>query len=35
VFLAMVLHFYDPVRAPELAGGYASRLAPGSALAIS
>ncbi len=35
VILAMVLHFYDPVRARELVGGYASRLAPGSALAIS
>jgi S-adenosyl methyltransferase len=35
VLLAMVLHFYDPVTARELAGGYASRLAPGSALAIS
>jgi S-adenosyl methyltransferase len=35
VLLAMVLHFYDPVMARELAGGYASRIAPGSALAIS
>jgi hypothetical protein len=35
VLLAMVLHFYDPVTARELAGGYASRLAPGSVLAIS
>jgi S-adenosyl methyltransferase len=35
VLLAMVLHFYDPVMARELAGEYASRLAPGSALAIS
>lgn len=35
VLLAMVLHFYDPVTARELAQGYASRLAPGSALAIS
>ena len=35
VLLAMVLHFYDPVAARELAGGYASRLAPGSVLAIS
>jgi hypothetical protein len=35
VLLAMVLHFYDPAMARELAHGYASRLAPGSALAIS
>jgi hypothetical protein len=35
VLLAMVLHFYDPVAARELARGYASRLAQGSALAIS
>jgi SAM-dependent methyltransferase len=35
VLLAMVLHFYDPVMARELADEYASRLAPGSALAIS
>jgi hypothetical protein len=35
VLLAMVLHFYDPAMARELADGYASRLAPGSALAIS
>jgi hypothetical protein len=35
VLLAMVLHFYDPARSRELTGGYASRLAPGSALAIS
>ena len=35
VLLAMILHFYDPVAARELADGYASRLAPGSALAIS
>jgi hypothetical protein len=35
VLLAMILHFYDPVTARELALGYASRLAPGSALAIS
>jgi hypothetical protein len=35
VLLAMVLHFYDPARARELADGYTSRLAPGSALAIS
>lgn len=35
VLLAMVLHFYDPVTARELTQGYASRLAPGSALAIS
>ena len=35
VLLAMVVHFYDPVTARELVGGYASRLAPGSALAIS
>jgi hypothetical protein len=35
VLLAMVLHFYDPVKARVLAGEYASRLAPGSALAIS
>jgi O-methyltransferase involved in polyketide biosynthesis len=35
VLLAMVLHFYDPESARELAHGYASRLAPGSVLAIS
>jgi S-adenosyl methyltransferase len=35
VLLAMVLHFYDPAMARELASGYASRLAPGSVLAIS
>jgi SAM-dependent methyltransferase len=35
VILAMVLHFYDPVAGRELTDGYASRLAPGSALAIS
>jgi O-methyltransferase involved in polyketide biosynthesis len=35
VVLAMILHFYDPMAAAELAWGYASRLAPGSALAIS
>ena len=35
VLLAMVLHFYDPVMARELAHGYESRLAAGSALAIS
>jgi O-methyltransferase involved in polyketide biosynthesis len=35
VLLAMVLHFYDPVSARELAHGYMSRLAPGSVLAIS
>ena len=35
VLLAMILHFYDPVAARELAREYASRLAPGSALAIS
>ncbi|HEV3382700.1 MAG TPA: SAM-dependent methyltransferase [Trebonia sp.] len=35
VLLAMVLHFYDPVMARRLAEGYASRLAPGSVLAIS
>lgn len=35
VLLAMVLHFYDPAMARELVDGYASRLAPGSALAIS
>ena len=35
VLLAMVLHFYDPVAARELTQAYASRLAPGSALAIS
>jgi S-adenosyl methyltransferase len=35
VLLAMVLHFYDPETARELARGYASRLAPGSVLAIS
>jgi hypothetical protein len=35
VLLAMILHFYDPVAARELAQGYASLIAPGSALAIS
>jgi SAM-dependent methyltransferase len=35
VLLAMILHFYDPVTARELVREYASRLAPGSALAIS
>jgi SAM-dependent methyltransferase len=35
VLLAMVVHFYDPTTARELAHGYASRLAPGSVLAIS
>jgi hypothetical protein len=35
VLLAMILHFHDPVTARELTDGYASRLAPGSALAIS
>jgi SAM-dependent methyltransferase len=35
VLLAMILHFYDPVTARELTRGYASLLAPGSALAIS
>jgi hypothetical protein len=35
VLLAMALHFYDPATARELVRGYASRLAPGSALAIS
>jgi SAM-dependent methyltransferase len=35
VLLAMILHFYDPATARELAGGYASLLAPGSVLAIS
>jgi SAM-dependent methyltransferase len=35
VLLAMILHFYDPVMARELTAEYASRLAPGSALAIS
>jgi len=35
VLLAMVLHFYDPQTSRELAHGYASRLAPGSVLAIS
>jgi SAM-dependent methyltransferase len=35
VLLAMVLHFYDPATARALVAGYASRLAPGSALAIS
>jgi O-methyltransferase involved in polyketide biosynthesis len=35
VLLAMILHFYDPVTARELVHDYASRLAPGSALAIS
>jgi SAM-dependent methyltransferase len=35
VLLTMVLHFHDPVKATELAGQYASLLAPGSALAIS
>jgi hypothetical protein len=35
VLLAMILHFYDPATAGELAHEYASRLASGSALAIS
>jgi S-adenosyl methyltransferase len=35
VLLAMILHFYDPERAREIAGAYASKLAPGSVLAIS
>lgn len=35
VLMAMILHFYSPAEARELAGGYAARLAPGSALAIS
>jgi hypothetical protein len=35
VLLAMVLHFRSPEAARELVHGYASRLAPGSALAIS
>jgi O-methyltransferase involved in polyketide biosynthesis len=35
VLLAMIFHFYDPATARELASGYASQLAPGSALAIS
>jgi SAM-dependent methyltransferase len=35
VLLAMVVHFYDPVAARELAQGYVARLAPGSVLAIS
>jgi hypothetical protein len=35
VLLAMILHFYDPATARELTHAYASRLAPGSALAIS
>jgi hypothetical protein len=35
VLLAMVLHFYDPVTARQLAEGYVSQLAPGSVLAIS
>jgi S-adenosyl methyltransferase len=35
VLLAMILHFYDPDTARELALGYSSRLAPGSALVIS
>jgi SAM-dependent methyltransferase len=35
VLLAMIVHFYDPATARELTQEYASRLAPGSALAIS
>jgi len=35
LILAMVLHFYDPAAARELVDGYVSRLAPGSAVAIS
>ena len=35
VLMTMVLHFHDPAEATELAAQYASRLAPGSALAIS
>jgi SAM-dependent methyltransferase len=35
VLLAMILHFHDPAAASELADRYASRLAPGSVLAIS
>jgi len=35
VLLAMILHFYDPVTAAAIVHEYASRLAPGSALAIS
>jgi hypothetical protein len=31
----MVLHFYDPVTARRLVDSYASRAAPGSAVAIS
>jgi hypothetical protein len=33
--LAMVLHFYDPDTAREVAAGYAAHLAPGSIIAIS
>jgi O-methyltransferase involved in polyketide biosynthesis len=35
VILALVLHFFDAAQARRVAAGYASRLAPGSALAIS
>jgi SAM-dependent methyltransferase len=35
VLLAMILHFYSPAEARELAAEYAARLAPGSALVIS
>lgn len=35
VIFAMVLHFYDPERAREIVGAYASRLASGSTVAIS
>jgi SAM-dependent methyltransferase len=35
VLLAMILHFYDPVSARDLAREYLSRLAPGSALVVS
>ncbi len=35
VLLAMILHFYDPAAAREIAGGYVARLAEGSALAVS
>jgi O-methyltransferase involved in polyketide biosynthesis len=35
VILAAVLHFYDPDQARRITGGYMSRMAPGSVMAIS
>jgi O-methyltransferase involved in polyketide biosynthesis len=35
VILAAVLHFYDPEQSRRITDGYASRLAPGSVVAIS